>query len=423
MRLKEFIDKSGNQVKIPKTVSKTSTGNTSSGGFKKRFEKLLNYAKNHKAPEVLKASIKSISEDGFFYTEEKRKVHSGGFSFYDTDIQVYIGPQTEAWRLRVYEDNTLEEDISGMGWPELLKNLRSFITVPTTGTPEYKDLIFKDSKEDFLKEFVDSKGNKVNLKNSSSKPAANSIDDTYRFERLVAQIEADNLCDIQVHGLTGSVLAFTTDRFVVVRIERKRSFPPYILQVGNHADAYADYEEVLGALIEEGIIANTDLCESASLQEFVDKNGNKVVLNKTSSASQPMASTTLYKDKFKKLLNYHLSNDYNVKHGSSQGTIEILSEDDDKALFKYKDTWEDGVGKKHETIIAAAYFKGDSTWWVIRYVDSKPTEDFVGSEFNELVKKLYRYFTLPPTNSSEYQDLLESTSFAEDFKTYENLWD
>ena len=263
MKLKEFIDKNGNQVKIPKIVNKTSTG-TSSGGYKKRFEKLLNYAKNHKDPLVDKVDIKSISDDGFFYTEKRK----GKFYFYDVDVNVYIGPQTEAWRLRVYKNNNLEDDIAGQGYIELLKTLRGYITVPVTGTPEYKDLMFEDSKENFLKEFVDSKGNKVSLKNStSSKLVSNIPDQTYRFERLVAQIKADKLCDIRVHGLTGSVLALTTDRSVVVRLERKRSFPPYVLQIGNHADAYADYDEVLGALIDEGIIKNTDLCESASFAE------------------------------------------------------------------------------------------------------------------------------------------------------------
>jgi hypothetical protein len=61
-----------------------------------------------------------------------------------------------------------------MEWSELLKQLRYYIVIPTTGTPEYKDLIFEDSKETFLKEFVDKNGNKIILpRTSSSAPAAN----------------------------------------------------------------------------------------------------------------------------------------------------------------------------------------------------------------------------------------------------------
>ena len=293
MILKEWQDAKGNKVNI--TQSTATNQGTSAGSFKKRFEKLLAYAQAHKNASVNKTTVNSISDNDFSYTEKIR----GGYSYYDREITVYIGSQTEAWRLKIYIDNKPDDDIAGQGWPELLKTLRYYITVPVTTTLEYKEL----------------------------------------------------------------------------------------------------------------------------LTEWVDSNGKKVSIN-SSSASQPASTSTLYKDKFKKLLDYHIANDYNVKHGSSQGTIEILSEDDDKALFKFKDTWEDGVANKHETITAAAYFKGDSTWWVIRYVDGKQTEDFVGSEFNELIKKLYRYFTLPPTNSSEYQDLLESSpSFAEDFKAYENLWD
>ena len=142
-------------------------------------------------------------------------------------------------------------------------------------------------------------------------------------------------------------------------------------------------------------------------------------------SSQPASSTTLYKDKFKKLLDYHLSNDYHIKHGSSQGTVELLSEDSDKALFKYRETWEDGGGNKHETITGIAYFKKDASWWILRMIDGEQKESIDGNDFNELVKKLYRYFTLPPTNSSEYQALLEEvdSAIANDFKTYENLWD
>lgn len=262
MKLKEFIDTNGNQVKIPKATSTVSKGTTSSGGFRKRLYKLIKYHEHHPGPDIEYLSIDSLTEDTITFTEYYKQGNK-------VNYEIYIGSTTEAWRLKVTEGKDLISDDSGMGWPELLKHLRLYITVPVTGTPEYKDLVFEDSKEDFLKEFVDSKGNKVNLKNSSSssKKVSNIPDQTYRFERLVAQIKADKLCDIRVHGLTGSVLAFTTDKSVTVRLERKASSHPYILQIGNHADAYTDYDEVLEILIDEGIIANTDLCESASFAE------------------------------------------------------------------------------------------------------------------------------------------------------------
>lgn len=268
MRLKEFIDKNGNKVNLPKTggAPKSSSG-TSSGGFKKRFEKLIDYATKHRYSKITKVEVTKLTEDSLEFAE----YYDGGAI---VDYKIYIGPATEAWHVEAYttiinaKDREKVDDIVGTGWPELLKSLRPYITIPVATTPEYKDLIFEDSKETFLKEFVDSKGNKVSLKNSTaSKPVSNIPDQTYRFERLVAQIKADKLCDIRVHGLTGSVLAFTTDKSVTVRLERKASSHPYILQIGNHADAYTDYDEVLEILIDEGIIANTDLCESASFAE------------------------------------------------------------------------------------------------------------------------------------------------------------
>ena len=160
MRLNEWQDAKGNKVNItsPATSQGTSSG-SSTTGFKKRFEKLLDYAKNHKGPEINKAEVKSLSDDGFFYTEKIR----GGYSYYDRDIQVYIGSQTEAWRLKIYIDNEINEDLAGQGWPELLKTLRAYITVPVTTTLEYKEL---------LTEWIDSSGKKVNTSGSTSSPPA-----------------------------------------------------------------------------------------------------------------------------------------------------------------------------------------------------------------------------------------------------------
>jgi len=59
-------------------------------------------------------------------------------------------------------DGKPTDDLSGMGWTELLKTLRAYITVPVVSTPEYKSL---------LTEWVDSKGNKIS---KVSQPASSS---------------------------------------------------------------------------------------------------------------------------------------------------------------------------------------------------------------------------------------------------------
>ena len=385
MKLNEWKDSKGNKV----TTSPAQSTATSSGSFKKRFEKLLDYASKHKGPAVHKTEIKSLSDDGFFYTEEKR----GGYSFYDVDINVYIGTLTEAWRLRVYIDNRLDADLSGQGWTNLLKELRQYITVPVVSTPEYKDLLTewldatgkkvnlnnssaagssKTNKEKFthllyymkknkssdvykvevtrlddggftykeyrkkstgyeytltisvgysrfnsqwkyelymdqslieeksgsgfnelvnnlyayfntpkpgtkeyqgLCEWVDKNGKTVHVNNSPAPvkaaptPVGQIPDQTYRYKRLLAQIDADGFCKYSINTLDYRTLDITLKNGVSVKLERQDHFPIYKLTIEDSSIAYDDYEDVLNALIEEGIIGDTDLCESASFAE------------------------------------------------------------------------------------------------------------------------------------------------------------
>lgn len=403
MKLKEFVDNNGNKINISKPGSNSSQNASGkiSSGYKKRFEKLLAYAQAHKNASIIKATVNSISDNEFSYSERI----DGGYSVYDREISVYIGSTTEAWRLKIYINSKIDDDIAGQGWPELLKTLRYYITVPVTTTLEYKEL---------LTEWVDTKGNKINITSATPTNKVNLPDQTYRFERLVAQIQADKLCRIQVNNLTETVLEITTGNHVKIKIERLPQFPNYVLKIGNHRKSYDDYDDLLDALIEEGIMANTDLCE------WVDNNGNKINLPRASTSTSTKSS---YKEKLQKLLDYHLANDYNIKNKSSKGTIDLLSEDNDKALFKYRETWDDSLGDTHETITCASYFKKDSTWWILRFVDNKQTVSTDGSKFDELIRELNKYLTLPPLKSSEYQNLLESlASIAEEFKIYENLW-
>lgn len=297
MKLKEWKDSNGNKITTTSPAVSTSSNSrsTSSGSFRKRLYRLVKYHE-HQHLNDRYISIDELTTDEIKFTEHY--VTKANLVY-----EIYIGPTTEAWKIKITDESSaIVADDVGTGWENLLKQLSYYITVPALGTADYNLLM--------LTEWLDSKGNKININNSSSTSQAGSS-----------------------------------------------------------------------------------------------------------------TSTALYKDKFKKLLDFHLSNDYHIKHGNSQGTIEILSEDKDKALFKFKESYENSKGSKHEAIVAAAYFKGDSTWWVVRFVDGKQKEDFIGDGFNELIKKLYRYFTLPATNSSEYQDLLEEYSIAEDFRLYENLWE
>ena len=175
MKLNEFVDKNGNKINTSSPAVSTSTSKTSSGSFKKKFEKLLNYAQAHKNASVSTTTVNSISDNEFSYSEKIR----GGYSYYDREIQVYIGSQTEAWRLKIYIDNKIDEDLAGQGWPELLKTLRYYITVPVTTTPEYKEL---------LTEWVDRGGKKVDLNNSPA-PTTATKTNKEKFTELVSYMQ------------------------------------------------------------------------------------------------------------------------------------------------------------------------------------------------------------------------------------------
>ena len=74
-------------------------------------------------------------------------------------------------------NDKIKDDLSGTGWPELLKILRPYITVPVTTTSEYKDL---------LTEWLDSSGQKVNPASVvPTKASSTSSGYKKRFEKLI----------------------------------------------------------------------------------------------------------------------------------------------------------------------------------------------------------------------------------------------
>ena len=153
MKLKEWKDSNGNKVNISPSPAVSSTSSkTSSGSFKKRLNKLINYYGQHLPADVgLKVNL--LIDDALEFTE-----YYNNSNFDIVEFKIYIGPTTEAWSLKVFTNNKLTDDLSGMSWTELLKNLRAFITIPVTTTPEYKDL---------LTEWVDKNGKKVSFNTSS----------------------------------------------------------------------------------------------------------------------------------------------------------------------------------------------------------------------------------------------------------------
>ena len=561
MRLKEFIDKNGKQIKIPKSSNAPkNTGNNLPpiGSFKERFKELIEYTSKHKNPNTKNITTETLADDKLEFTEH----------YYDgssVSYEIYIGPLTEAWRFKVYTDGDFShpiDDMSGMEWVELLKQLRYYIVLPVVGTPEYKELLAEN-----LKEFVDKNGNKINLNNPSSNipskaAVKNNLDQTERYKKLLAKIDSEKKLKYELKDLTNRILAlvinFSADDRQYIRILFSPKNGTYLVQiVGDNDFRCSSWDEVLQILISIGVIRNTYNCESIEsseeniLTEFVDKNGNKISLNKTSSGAS--TKTANYYKRLRKLLNYHidhkdddvdkiLQNDVSpygftyreqkFKGGYTRGIIANIDQDENwtfqiffdnkelkkqsgkgwdtfvweisfylnlpevttdpeyqdllefvdktgnkvnlpknspnattagktssktnkerfKELVAYMDKYKDiytvkteaewikdtgfkyvitrkspGV-KEYTMTLELTHSRFNSSWQFETYRNYDYVEDYTGQGWKELLKALSRsefglYTTIPASGSNEYDYLCESTSFADDFKAYENLWD
>lgn len=189
MKLKEFKYAKGNPVSKTPTQTVSNIGNAStrsSTEYKERFKKLFSYAYRHRYSEITTMDIIKLTADEVHFIE-----------YYDTsntvEYQIYVRATTEAWNLKIYTTDDMAGrkkvvDLSGMEWVNLLKELRNYIAVPVTGTPEYKSL---------LTEWVAMKNN------SSTSPVSfkNRLKKLYDYlvkhvdKRFVERVELETLTD------------------------------------------------------------------------------------------------------------------------------------------------------------------------------------------------------------------------------------
>lgn len=124
-----------------------------------------------------------------------------------------------------------------------------------------------------LNEWQDAKGNKVNTnspaRSTTSTGAKNYPDQTDRYKRLLAQIDADGYSKYTVNLLDDRILAFTTHDGLPIKIIYKpyTTPPSYLVQIDGKDFYDNEYEDVLNLLLDIEVIKNTDLCESASIAE------------------------------------------------------------------------------------------------------------------------------------------------------------
>lgn len=165
MKLNEWKDSTGQKV----SASNSGIAIKFAGSFKNRFSKLIKYHEQHLPVGCDHTKVNKLSDDTLEFTD-----YYDDSDFTIIEHKIYIGSATEAWRLQVDTRPGTKDDLSGMGWPELLRNLRVYITVPVTTTPDYKNL---------LTEWLDSQGKKVGLNNSSA-PVSNKTSSKSNKEKF-----------------------------------------------------------------------------------------------------------------------------------------------------------------------------------------------------------------------------------------------
>lgn len=153
------------------------------------------------------------------------------------------------------------------------------------------------------------------------------------------------------------------------------------------------------------------------LYEWTYDNGN--TKSSTTKASSP-ANDKNYKNRFTKLLDY-------VKAHSKAERKEIKQINNNG--FHYSEHHNE-KGYEWDTDILAATSKFTYDWAIQYWIDGKYDSGEQGKGYEDLVRALSFYINTPSVGTPEYNNLLkesvetqESSSMAEDFELYENLWD
>jgi hypothetical protein len=151
--LYEWVDSKGNKSQHKTTSSRSTPVGKAPGtqSFKERFLKLLTYHMMHRNKMVVSYKVKTLTDDSFLYIEEFKNPATG--EEWEVEYSVYIGGLTEAWRLIVRKNGRYPDDLRGTGWVNLLRELRPYMSIPTTGTPEYNKLLKETSIAEEFKEY------------------------------------------------------------------------------------------------------------------------------------------------------------------------------------------------------------------------------------------------------------------------------
>lgn len=262
-------------------------------------------------------------------------------------------------------------------------------------------------------------------------PASNSSGSyKKRFEKLIkyhidhasSELESitkkdikDNYFRLSEHYNTGSS---EFDRDLVVTYDKDSN--TFMLRIFvDSKEVYStlcySYEEFVEAA--EGYMFLPD----SMTPEYDDLLTEWVAMKNTFNTSQSTssASTKTNRERFTSLLYYMMKHKAIVVDKA-----EVVRLDD--AGFTYKEHRKSATGNDFTLTLLVGFGRGTyyNHWEYELYKNDKLLEKNSGEGFESFLWNISAYFNTPKVGSPEHQSLTESySSIADDFKTYENLWD
>jgi hypothetical protein len=262
----------------------STINNSSSSGYKKRFEKLIKYHIDHASSELESITTKDIKPYGFHLGEH----YNTGSSEFDRTIIVSVNKYTDEFYLSIFVDGKVVYQNDYEGYEKVLEILTgSYMFLPDEGTQDYNELLTEALNEWQL----------MNPPQPATSKNPYTRGQAYRYNRLLDQITSDGIVKYKLNKLTNDTLDITVDTKKQSNLNVKIVYNPitndYSFTVGGRTLPGCDYEEdILELLNIAGVIKNTDLCESAGsiaddfrlydiLWEDVDVEEYNMVLGRT----------------------------------------------------------------------------------------------------------------------------------------------
>lgn len=267
----------------------------------------------------------------------------------------------------------------------------------------------KDSR--ILREWLDANGNQIKLSSMRATTRTKSATGNFteKYKKLYAHIKdvwgGLNIMRCAMHVLEiyyGDYYDHTQPwhHLIIRYIPTEGCFEINISEKGTGVLIYAGeadcWAELLDILIQTGTIKDRKLCE------WVDANGNKITLNNSAITSNPLQkNTTGYREKFIKLLDYHMKH---LPPTAFDPEIKIIQDDE----FIYEEHHATGdIDNDYDLVVAVAINKHSDDWDIAIYKNGTMVKVDFGNGWEELLKSLSGSLSIPAETTPDYQKLLE----------------